>query len=64
MNKKSNRQCCECNYQDSVTEGDDDNDDDDDDGIYIREENKRSKINLLCHKYILSYLTKFRELIT
>ncbi|CAF4044120.1 unnamed protein product, partial [Rotaria magnacalcarata] len=39
-------------------------DDDDDDGIYIREENKRSKINLLCHKYILSYLTKFRELIT
>ncbi|CAF3425077.1 unnamed protein product [Rotaria socialis] len=67
MNKKSSMQFCECNYQDSVSEGDDDDDDDDDgdgDGNYIREENKRSKINLLCHKYILSYLTKFRQLIT
>ena len=63
MNKKLNVQFCECYNQDDISRDDDNNDNVDD-----IDENKtkktKSKLSLLFERYCLSYITKFRRLIS
>ncbi|UJR33723.1 hypothetical protein I4U23_021150 [Adineta vaga] len=57
LNKKSSIQFCECQRLENLSE--DENDDDEE-----KHERKRSGLSLFCHRYILSYLIKFRHFIS
>ncbi len=62
MERKPNIHFCECHRQDDISE--EEHDDDDDNYEEKKKKKKKSKISLLFDQYCLSYVTKFRQLIS